>query len=171
MPAKSLRFAILPRVSTENQAAQGESLRTQPSQMEQAVSGLGGEIVARYAGQEHATANNERVLLDKLLEDASTPRNPAIASSRRFDAVMVADATRWSRDNVKSETGLITLRNAGIRFFVLGTEYDLFNPEARLFLGLTATIGAYHAHSQKKKSIENKIARAKRGLPTSGKLP
>jgi len=161
---KSLRFAALIRVSTEKQERKGESLRTQAVQIGQSVQSMGGRIVARYAGQEHATAGWERAQLSKLLADAAKPH-------RSFDAVMVADATRWSRDNVASDTGLETLRDCGVRFFVLGTEYDLFNPEARMFLRMSATIGAYHAHSQNKKSIENRIERAKRGVPTCGKLP
>ncbi len=36
---------------------------------------------------------------------------------------------------------------------------------------MSSSIGAYHAANQKKKSIENRIARAKRGLPSAGKLP
>lgn len=161
---KSLRFAALIRVSTEKQERQGESLRTQSTQIERAVKSLGGVVATRYAGQEHATAGWERQQLDKLLEDAAKARRP-------FDAVMVADASRWSRDNVRSETGLEHLRDKGVRFFVLTTEYDLFNAEARLFLALTATIGAYHARSQKQKSLLNRIERAKRGIPTGGKVP
>lgn len=162
--SKPLRFAALIRVSTEKQAQKGESLRTQKLQIDSAVAALGGKITANYAGQEHGTANWEREQLDKLLADAAKKPRP-------FDAVIVADATRWSRDNKKSQEGLETLRDNGVRFFVLGTEHDLFKPEARLFLAMTATIGAYHAHTQKLKSLQNRIERAKRGVPTSGKLP
>lgn len=161
---KPLRFAALIRVSTERQEKKGESLATQRKHIDAAVASLGGKIVKRYAGQEHGTAGWERQQLATLLADA-------VKQPRPFDAVIVDDATRWSRDNVKSDTGLETLRDAGVRFFVLGTEHDLFKPEARLFLRMTATIGAYHATTQKQKSIENRIERAKRGLPTCGKLP
>jgi len=85
--------------------------------------------------------------------------------------VIVADASCWSRDNVKSEQVLEHLRDSGVRFYVLGMEYDLYNPEARLFLGMTSTIGAYQARTQKYKSLQNKIERAKRGIPTAGNLP
>lgn len=159
-----IRFAALIRVSTEKQERQGESMRTQASQLKQAVEALGGKIIATYAGQEHGTAGWERKQLDKLLEDSAKKPRP-------FDAVIVADASRWSRDNIRSETGLEVLRDNGVRFFALTTEYDLFNAEARLFLGLTATIGAYHARSQKEKSLLNRIERAKRGIPTGGKKP
>jgi hypothetical protein len=80
---------------------------------------VGGAVVHTYAGQEHGTAGYERQQLDKLLADAAKPaeRRPG-----QWNAVIVADPTRWSRDNVKSETGLDALRDAGVRFFVLTTE-------------------------------------------------
>lgn len=132
---RPLRFAALIRVSTEKQAERGESLRTQAAQVEMAVGDLGGVIAKRYAGQEHATAGWEREQLEKLLADAAK-------KSRPFDAVIVADPSRWSRDNVASEIGLQRLRDAGVRFFVLNTEHDLYSDDARLFLSITSTINA-----------------------------
>jgi site-specific DNA recombinase len=161
---KPLRFAALIRVSSEKQAKKGESLRTQTSQIDGAVKALAGTIAIRYAGQEHATAGWERQQLDKMLADAEKPR-------RAFDAVIVADCSRWSRDNVRNETGLETLRKAGVRFFVLSTEYDLYNPEQCGILSLFTAINALSAGIQRKKSIENKIKRAERGRPACGRLP
>jgi DNA invertase Pin-like site-specific DNA recombinase len=161
---KPLRFAALIRVSTERQAQQGESLRTQTGQIERAVESLGGEVAMKFAAQEHATEGWERAQLDKLLADAQKARKP-------FDAVIVADPSRWSRDNVRSEEGLKILRDSGVRFFVLTTEYDLFEPQALLFLGMNSLIGAFQAREQKRKSLLNRIARAQRGVPTSGGLP
>lgn len=161
---KPLRFAALIRVSTESQAKQGESLRTQAGQIERAVESLGGVLVEKYAGQEHATAGWEREQLNKLLEDAQKPKRP-------FDAVVVADPSRWSRDNVASEKGLLALRDNGVKFFVLLTEYDLFEPQALLFLGLNSLIGAFQAKTQKQKSMLNRIERIKRGIPAVGNMP
>ena len=84
---------------------------------------------------------------------------------------MVADPTRWSRDNRASETGLEILRNGGISFFVQTKEYDLFDPRDRFFLSLSTTIGAFNAMEQKQKSLLNRIHRAERGIPSAGKLP
>jgi DNA invertase Pin-like site-specific DNA recombinase len=163
--AKALRFAPLIRVSTEKQEKQGESLRTQKTQITQYVKSLDGSIPAscwQYAGQEHATPNQERAKLDKLLADSG---------KGLFDAVIVCDASRWSRDNLKSKTGLEILRKNGIRFFGGTMEYDLFNPEHKFFLGVSAEIGELQARQQSLKSIINRIERAKRGIPTCGKQP
>lgn len=161
---KPLRFAALIRVSTEKQERKGESLRTQASQIEKAVAVMGGKIVDRYAGQEHATAGWEREQRDKMLADAEKEHKP-------FDAVIVAHEDRWSRDDTRSGQDLDRLHRAGIRFFVLDREQSLTDPTTRLYLGMSAVIGAYHARNQSKKSIDNRIARAKRGRPTCGKMP
>ena len=154
---ETLRFAALIRVSTEQQAKRGESLRTQQSQIEQAVESHGGRITRTYAGHEHATPGWERELVEKLLADSEQSRKP-------FDAVIVADPSRWSRDNVASETGLERLRGEGIRFFVLGTEYALFDEQARMFLAMASVMNQFQASHQKRKSVENCIARTANGI-------
>ena len=69
-----LRFAALVRVSTERQEKQGESLRTQQSQIESAVKKLAGTVTKWYAGQEHATAGWEREQRDRMLAEAEKDR-------------------------------------------------------------------------------------------------
>jgi DNA invertase Pin-like site-specific DNA recombinase len=159
---KPLRFASLIRVSTEKQEEQGESLRTQEKSNLRDVERLGGTIVERYGGQEHATPTWEKKEVDRLIADAVRGK---------FDAVIVAYADRWSRDSAKSKEGLQVFRNHGIRFFVGSKEQDLFDPQVRLFLGMSAEIGEFLALVPTKKSFESRIERAKRGIPTSGKLP
>jgi len=152
-------------VSTEGQEAQGESLRTQRTQIINYVKTLGGIIPEhcwQYTGQEHATPGQERKKLEKLLVDASKDM---------FDAVIVCEPSRWSRDNMRNEQGLEVLLQNKIRFFSGTTEYDLHDPQARMFLAMSAVINQFQARIQSKKSIENRIHRAKRGIPTCGKLP
>ena len=161
----SLRFAPLVRVSTEQQANKGESLRTQHTHVRQYVKSLNGVIPEDclvYSGQEHATPDIERTKLELLLNDSSKDK---------FDAVIVCDASRWSRDNFKSKEGLSTLRKNGVRFFVGTMEYDLFNPEHNFILGMSAEVGELQARQQSLKSITNRIERARRGIPTGGRLP
>lgn len=158
-----IRFAALVRVSTEKQEKRGESLNTQTTQIIDTVKTLG--VIPEhcwYKGQEHGTADFERKILDKLLEDSG---------KGLFDAVVVVDPSRWSRDNRKSKEGLEILRQNGIRFFVGSTEFDLFDPTQNLFLGMSAEINEFEAKLRNKKSIESRIHRAKRGIPCAGKLP
>ena len=162
---EKLRFAPLIRVSTESQEKRGESLNVQKNQITGYVEFLNGTIPDscwKYSGQEHATPDQERAKLDRLLKDSS---------NGKFDAVIVCDASRWSRDNLKSKEGLQLLKENGVRFFVGTTEYNLYNPEQFFFLSLAVEIGEFHANQQTLKSIVSRIERAKKGVPTSGKLP
>ena len=161
---KKLRFAPLIRVSTERQEKQGESLNTQKKQIEQYVDQLNGTIPKRclkYSGQEHATIGQERKNLDQLLADSG---------KNLFDAVIVCDASRWSRDNAKSKAGLEVLRKNNIRFFCGSSEFDLYDPQATLFLGMSTEMNEFVAMQNAKKSMDNKIALAKQNVPTS-RLP
>jgi DNA invertase Pin-like site-specific DNA recombinase len=162
---ETLRFAPLVRVSTEKQKAKGESLTTQKAQIIQYVQSLKGTIPEscwEYSGQEHATPDQERRKLDKLLSDSG---------KGIFDAVIVCDASRWSRDNLKSKEGLKILLSNDIKFFVGTMEYDLNNPEHSFYLGISAEIGEFQARQGSLKSITNRINLAKRGVPASGLLP
>ena len=162
---EKLRFAPLIRVSTESQEQQGESLNVQKSQIIDAVKNLGGEIPKncwKYSGQEHATPEFERKMFNQLLEDAC---------KGLFDAVIVFDTSRWSRDNLNSKKGLEILKRNGIKFFTLNTEHDLYSPHATLFIGMSTEMNEYFALEQSRKSILSRIAKAKRGLPASGALP
>ena len=159
---RPLRFGALIRVSTEKQEKQGESLRTQRSDNERDVEWLEGTIAEWYGGQEHATPGYVTREVDRLLSDVQ---------KGKLDAVIVAHQDRWSRDNGKSKAGLEVLRNHGVRFFVGTHEYDLFNPTAKFFLGVSAEIGELTAGTQNEKSTRNRIKRAQRGIPTGGKMP
>ena len=111
MEENQLRFAPLIRVSTEDQKAKGHSLEVQKKAVLHAVSSMNGIIPDdcwEYSGQEHATVNYERKKFTKLLADCTTDK---------FDAIIVADPSRWSRDNLKSKEGVKILKQNGIRFF------------------------------------------------------
>jgi site-specific DNA recombinase len=162
MNEKSLIFAPLVRVSTEYQEKRGESLSTQRKQIEGAIKSLNGKIGQWYAGQEHATPDQERRILERLMSDAG---------ARKFDAIMVADVSRWSRDNQKNAEYLKILKDRNIRFFVLSNEFDLYNNHHELFLLMGVVINQFFAKEQAYKSIINRIERAKRGYPTCGKIP
>lgn len=160
-----LRFAPLVRVSTEKQAQQGESLKTQKRQIEDVVALKGGIIPDycwKYSGQEHATPAIERAKFDQLLKDSS---------KNLFDAVIVVDLSRWSRDNLHSKQGIETLSRNNIKFFVLSEEVDLNSASGSFQIGIMTEVNEFQARIQKEKSLLNRIERAKRGLPAVGKLP
>ncbi|SHO53161.1 recombinase family protein [Desulfopila aestuarii] len=162
---KTIRFAPLIRVSTEKQEEQGSSLQTQKEVILKAISTIGGYVPDncwKYTGQEHATPDFEKQMFTQLLSDAS---------ENLFDAVIVYDPSRWSRDNRHSKEGLKILKENGIRFFCGTTEYDLFDPQATLFLGMSTEMNEYFALEQARKSLLSRIARAKNNIPSTGRLP
>jgi DNA invertase Pin-like site-specific DNA recombinase len=161
-PKRKMLFAPLIRVSTEEQKKRGESLRVQKEQLTRAIEALGGEVYHWYAGQEHATPDSERRILEQLMRDAQ---------AGKFDAVIVADLSRWSRDNEKSKNYTKILQKSGVRFFEGTMEIDLFNPSHSLVLGMGVEIQEFFANQQAYKSILSRISRAKRGWPACGKLP
>jgi len=160
--SKKLKFAALRRVSTVPQKEKGESLRTQKTQIKEAVKHLDGTIIEWYGGQEHAVAGFEKTEIDRLLKDAQ---------KKKFNVCIVTHADRWSRDNEKSKQGLKIFRTQGIRFFVGLSEFSLFDPTQLFYLGMSAEIGGFQALDKKQRSLINRAHRAKRGIPTCGKLP
>jgi site-specific DNA recombinase len=163
----TLRFAPIIRVSTEQQTdARNESLRVQRTQINHYVTALHGlipeECEQKYSGQEHATPEFERAMLDQLLVDAT--RNI-------FDAVIVTDIDRWSRDNLKSKTALKIFRENHIRFFLGMMEMNLFNPIHSGIVGQQVENAEMQALLMAQKSINSRIARCQRGVPAVGYLP
>jgi site-specific DNA recombinase len=158
----SLRFAALVRVSTERQSQQGQSLITQRKDAVENIPALQGRIAEWYGGQEHATPGYEHAEVNRLLVDAS---------KGKLDAIHVSHPDRWSRDNAESKRGLEILRKHKVRFFVCKQEYDLHDPNTRMFLGMSAEIGEFVAANQNKKSMLNRIDRAREGKPVCGSLP
>lgn len=159
---QKLIFAPLIRVSTERQKKRGESLLTQRAQLELAIEKLGGKIFKWYSGQEHATPEQERKILGDLISDAK---------EKKFNAVIICDLSRWSRDNKRSKEDLETLKKNRIKFYVGSKEIDLYNPEQSFMIGIGVEVNEYFAREQAYKSIINRIERAKKGFPACGKRP
>src|SRR3990172_3882287 len=155
-------FAPLVRVSTEKQEKQGESLNNQRTHLKASVERLGGKVYRWYSGQEHATPDQERRILEQLMRDEK---------ENKIDAVIVADISRWSRDNGKSKEYIRLLKDHGIRFFVGTKEMNLFDPTQAFMLGMSVEVAEFFAGEQAYKSIMNRIERAKKGYPSCGKTP
>jgi hypothetical protein len=59
----------------------------------------------------------------------------------------------------------------GIRFFERTTEHDLNDASARFYIGMHTEINEYQAKLGAQKSMENRLHRARRGIPATGELP
>ena len=163
---KNLRFAPLVRVSSEGQTGEMKtSLENQKSKIIKAVEDMGGSIPDHcwiYTGNEHATPGYEKSMYQQLLKDSEEDL---------WDAVIISDHDRWSRDNLDGETGLRTLHKNGKLLFVRDQQQDLTDPTIRTQLSLFTVFAQHVAALQKMKSQEGKIAMARLGIPSSGRLP
>jgi DNA invertase Pin-like site-specific DNA recombinase len=161
--ATALRFAILARVSTETQEKEGESLAVQKKILTKCVEMLNGTIVKEYIGSESATSGEkERPILDEMLADSR---------KHLFDALMVYDLSRLTRDPIKSKIILAELKKHNIRLYVQTQLYNLDSPETNLVVGLLSEINAFQAAIQVQKSVESKIELAKKGWHVFGHPP
>ncbi len=165
-PTKGLRFAPLIRVSTPEQEDKKHSLETQTERIKDFVQLMGGMIPKscwEYCGQEHATPEFERAKFDQLLVDCS---------KNKFDAVIVYDVTRWSRDIFKHAQSLNIFKQNKIRFFIGMLEQDLFDPNYETQLGMQVLLAQHQARYQKQRSILSRIKAARdNNKPTTGRLP
>jgi len=161
---RKLRFAALIRVSTERQSKRGESLKIQENQIREAIKKRDGILSEDciYKGQEHSCPGNERKILDQLLNDANCGK---------FDAVIVADISRWGRDNKKCKEGLNILMENNIRFFDISREYNLSESQDWFLLGLFGEIHEFNARQTAEKSMYSRLERAKKGFPSLGSKP
>lgn len=149
---KQLKFALLARVSTEEQGKRGHSIDEQVRQCERAIDSLNGKLVKTYAGQQHSTKGADTYLFDEILQDALT---------NKWDALLTAFPDRFSRDNVKASQGLDILRKNKKRFFVLSKEYDLWNTDDRFFLSMSYLMAQKSAEDYAQRSRNNRMDAAR----------
>ena len=109
MVRERLRFAPLIRVSTQEQDRSG-SLDRQRQRIEAAIKDMGGKIpdtlTDRYTGTESATDIENRKILERLLKDCE---------KNLFDAIVVEDESRWSRDERERAVKILRKKDMGVR--------------------------------------------------------
>ena len=148
------RIAALARVSSPQQAERDKtSLLVQRQVITEICEDLGFVIVEWYEGVESATTG-KRPILDRLLADAQTDK---------WDAVMVYDATRWSRNVKEAEEVAEHLTKCGKGFYVGKTLFDPNDP-AQIFSKQVLTANAQYEVGQfKKRVLAGKFAKGANG--------
>jgi len=162
-----LRFAPIIRVSTEGQTDEEKhaSLEAQTEEIQTFVEMLNGiipESCWRYVGQEHATPHQERKKFDQLLSDAA---------GDLFDAVITTKADRFARDVEKASQAIDILKQHHIKFYIGLMEYNLFDGNQLYMLKHQALQAESWALQNKQRSLMSRYIRAKKNIPTAGKLP
>ncbi len=159
-----LRFAPIIRVSTESQADDiKESLRDQTTQIHRYVKQLDGVIYREYKGQESAMRGSDRQIFQQLLQDAE---------AGLFDAVIVTDVDRFSRDNGLADQCIERWKVLKIRFFECTEEINLFDENQEYYLTDSVAQGKRQVKKMARKSMNARIHKAERcGAPTCGSQP
>ena len=161
-----MKFAILARVSTEGQEKDGQSLEVQVKTLRECVERLNGTVVKEYIGQESAMGTKRRDIFTEMLVDCSL---------NLFDAVMVWDFSRLSRNQNDTALFVDVFKKNNIRLYTQTQEYNLNNPESELQAGMFSLWNNYNVNLQKKKAMLSKITLARRGWaisnPPHGRRP
>lgn len=161
-----MRFAILARVSTEGQEKDGQSLEVQQKTLRRCVEQLNGTVVKEYVGQESAMGTKTRDIFTEMLVDCSL---------NLFDAVMVWDFSRLSRNQNDTALFVDVFKKNGIKLYTQTQEYNLNHPESELQAGMFSLWNHYQVNLQKRKAMLSKITLARRGWaisnPPHGRRP
>jgi hypothetical protein len=81
------------------------------------------------------------------------------------------NADRLDRGSEEGRQARKVFEKHRVRLFIGTTEYRLDEPDHNLFLDMNSAIGKFAADNQTKKSLLNRIERARRGIPSGGSLP
>lgn len=157
-----MNVAIYARFSTENQDA--SSIEQQVYRCREFASRHGHEVVAVYADAAQSGRSLHREEMQKLLADAS--RKP-----RGFDAVLVDDLSRLSRDMVDTVTVVYRdLPLAGVK--VLDRTTGMFSdaPGARTMFGTLAMVNDAFLQAVRSQTHRGLAERARNGFWTGGRV-
>ncbi len=122
---------IYTRVSTDEQADKGYSLKAQKEQLERFCAVKGFNIVAHYQ-DDHSAKTFDRPEFKKLLEFAKANRH-------QIDVLLVSKWDRFSRNVTESLNMIQTLKKLGIRVETVEQQLDLDVPENKLILSIYLT--------------------------------
>ena len=129
---------------------------------------------------EYCVSNNIE-LVDSFVDEAQSGTNVnrdhfqdllAAASRHEFDAVVVYDITRGSRDVVDWFTFRKSMHKLGIKVLSVTEKLgDLLDPNAFITEGVTVMIGHHKVLQDRQKSIEFKRIRAEKAMFCGGYAP
>lgn len=155
------KIAGLVRVSSAQQAGKGWEI-VQRRMIEEACEDLPGfKIVKWYEGVESAT-KRKRPILDSLLADAERGL---------WDAVMVYDATRWSRNLKESEEARAHLYKHGKAFYVGRQLIDPREPGQKLTGRVQTAVAEHETDLFRLRVMRKKVAKGADGKWPYGEVP
>lgn len=151
------------RVSTLRQAKEGESLTTQRKALKDFAKRNEYDLVEIYADEGISGGSVEkRPGLQSLLLDAKT---------QGYHFVLVHRLSRLGRNARELLNNVQLLKDACVSVVFLKENIDLSNSYGLFMLTMLAAMAELEKDISGESSVENKIARAKQGIPSIGKYP
>lgn len=160
-----MRVAIYTRVSTDEQAKDGkESLTGQRDSQLAIAERMGAEVFKVYvaAGYSGALLDENPVLMEMLSD----------AKAKRFNALLVREMDRLSRDELVLASILKVLTDAGITIFENGKPWDPSDDSQRFMLSVIGAVSAFEKRRIGKRMRRGILHKIKEGVPMNmGRLP
>ncbi len=150
------------RVSTAEQV-EGESLTTQRTSIKSYAEKEGWELTKIYADEGISGGSMaERHALSQCLIDGQ---------NGKFNILIIHRLSRFGRNARELLINYDEIKKAGIQLRSISEGIDFSTKYGEAMLGLLAVIAQLEKDIIKETMYENRVAKAKRGVPTSGKLP
>lgn len=150
-----MKIALYPRVSTQEQALNGNSIEEQIDRMNKYCDALGWTVYKTYTDAGYSGANTDRPALQRMIRDIK---------AGKIDKVLVYKLDRLSRSQ-KDTLELIEdvfLANK-VDFVSMNENFDTSTPFGRAMIGILAVFAQLEREQIKERMSMGKFARAKKG--------
>jgi site-specific DNA recombinase len=157
------RAAGYRRVSSKAQSDDGESLLLQEQMITEYIARQGWELTEIYADKGISGKSIEgRKALQRLLGDAT---------NGVFDAVVIHSLSRFGRNTRDLLSNLEHLKRNNVSLISLKENIDFSTTTGQLIFTVLGAVSELERETIRERTMENRIARGKRGVPTAGKIP
>jgi len=159
---ETIKVAGYTRVSTPGQVDE-ESLTTQRKSIETFAKQNNYQLIEIYSdeGISGGSIKNRHALL-RCMSDGQ---------SGKFNKLIVPKLSRFGRNALELLNNYKELKNAGIELQSISEGIDFSNSYGKFMLTMLAAIAELERDIIRETTLENRIARGKRGIPTSGAMP
>ena len=159
---QGLKAAGYIRVSSKEQV-DGESLSTQRQSIKNYAKAQGWKLTDIYADEGISGGSvKERHSLLRCLQDGM---------DGKFNVLIIHRLSRFGRNARELLNNHDELSKAGISLRSISEGIDFGNKYGKATLGMFAVMAELERDIIRETMLENRIARGKRGIPTSGRLP
>ena len=162
MQSKKKKAAGYIRVSSKDQV-EGESLSTQKASIKTYCKANDYKVTEIYADEGISGGSvKERYALLQCLKDGL---------NGKFDILVIHRLSRFGRNARELLNNHEELSKSNIQLRSISEGIDFSSKYGKAMLGMLAIIAELERDIIREQMLENRIARAEKGIPTSGKLP